>query len=172
LLTAVEHQRYAAFTFLENEQSMIIEVVPTEDFIAAQIHAVAQVAYMLEAEWIGCTNFPPLRQSLDQLQQSSDRFLVFQESGNIIGVLSFDSSTDSIVITRLVVSPARLRQGIATALILALERKLPQATDLAVSTAEANTAAIHFYERHGFTAVTHSRSVEGIPLLHFTKSYI
>lgn len=150
---------------------MITEVLPTEYFIAAQIHAVAQAAYTLEAEWIGCTDFPPLRHSLHELQRSSDSFLVFQESGNIIGALSFDSSSDPIVITRLVVSPTRWREGIATALLLALERKLPQTAGLAVSTAKANKAAVGFYERHGFTAVTRSRSVEGIPLLHFTKSY-
>ena len=49
---------------------MITEATPTEYSVAAQIHAVAQAAYTLEAERIGCAEFPPLRESLDELRQS------------------------------------------------------------------------------------------------------
>src|SRR5437016_4372315 len=96
---------------------MITEATPAEYSVAAQIHALAQAAYALEAERIGCAEFPPLRESLDELRQSSDSFLVFQQSGTIIGALSCDPNSDPVAITRLIVSPAHLRQGIATALL-------------------------------------------------------
>ncbi len=149
---------------------MITEATPADYSVAAQIHAVAQAAYTLEAELIGCAEFPPLRESLDELRQSSDSFLVFQQSGSIIGALSFDCSADPVAITRLVVSPAHLRQGIATALLAELERRLSPNARLTVSTAEANTPAVFLYQRFGYTTVSVSNSAEGIPLLHLTKS--
>jgi ribosomal protein S18 acetylase RimI-like enzyme len=149
---------------------VITEAIPSEYSVAAQIHAVAQAAYTLEAVQIGCADFPPLRESLNQLQQSSDRFLVFQQSGTIIGALSFDCSTDPVTITRLVVSPTHLRQGIATALLVDLEQRFSPPTHFSVSTAQANTPAVFLYQRFGYTTAGVSKSAEGIPLLHLSKS--
>lgn len=149
---------------------MITEATPAELIVAAQIHAVAQAAYALEAERIGCADFPPLRESLNDLRQSPDRFLVFQRSGSIIGALSFDRSADSVTITRLVVSPAHLRQGIASALLSDLEQRLSPAAHLSVSTAQTNAPAIFLYQRLGFTPDRISNSPEGIPLVHLSKS--
>ncbi len=149
---------------------MITEATPAEYSVAAQIHAVAQAAYTLEAERIGCAEFPPLRESLDELRQSSDTFLVFQQSGSIIGALSFDSSTDPVTITRLVVSPTHLRQGIATALLSDLEQRLSPTARLSVSTAQTNTPAVFLYQRLGYIPAGISNTSEGIPLVHLSKS--
>jgi ribosomal protein S18 acetylase RimI-like enzyme len=149
---------------------MISEATPAEYSIAAQIHAVTQAAYTLEAERIGCADFPPLRESLNELRQSTDGFLVFQQNGVIVGVLSFDRGTDSVVIRRLVVSPTHLRQGIATALLADLERRLSPIARLSVSTAQTNAPAVSLYQRLGYTTASVSNSVEGIPLIHLSKS--
>jgi ribosomal protein S18 acetylase RimI-like enzyme len=151
---------------------MITETTMSEDSVAAQIHAVAQAAYALEAERIGCADFPPLRESLADLRNSSDSFLVFRQAGSIVGALSFDRSTDPVAITRLVVSPRHLRQGIATALLIALERRLPPMARLAVSTAQANTPAILLYWRLGYTEASVSRSKEGIVLVQLAKTIV
>src|ERR1700761_1249903 len=106
------------------QESVITDVTPAEYSVAIQIHAVMQAAYKLEAERIGFAEFPPLRESLEELRQSSDSFLVFQQSGRIIGGLSFRRGTDTIAITRLVVSPEHLRKGIGSALLSELESRL------------------------------------------------
>jgi len=49
--------------------------------MAAQIYAVLQAAYTLEAKRIGCATFPPLGETLDELGQSSDSFLIFRRRG-------------------------------------------------------------------------------------------
>jgi ribosomal protein S18 acetylase RimI-like enzyme len=151
---------------------MITETTASEDSVAAQIHAVAQAAYALEAERIGCADFPPLRESLNDLRQSSDSFLVFRQAGSIVGALSFDPGSDLVAITRLVVSPRHLRQGIATALLTALERRLPPMARLAVSTAQANTPAILLYRRLGYAEASVSRSREGVVLVRLTKTIV
>lgn len=149
---------------------MITEAALPEDSVAAQIHALSMAAYALEADRIGCVNFPPLRETIEELRQSSDRFLVFQCAGRIVGALSFDRSADSVAITRLVVSPAHLRQRIATALLTSLEERIPRGARLSVSTATANTAAVLLYQRLGYAIVRVSISAEGIPLTQLAKS--
>ena len=149
---------------------MITDATPAEYSVAIQIHAMMQAAYTLEAERIGCAEFPPLRESVEELRQSSDSFLVFQQSGRIIGGLSFQRGTDTVAITRLFVSPGHLRQGIATALLSELESRLVPMTRLTVSTAATNTPAISLYQRFGFTTASASTSAEGIPLLHLFKA--
>jgi ribosomal protein S18 acetylase RimI-like enzyme len=149
---------------------MVTEATLSEYSVAAQIYAVAQAAYALEEEQIGCVDFPPLRESLAELERSSDRVLVFQQSGIIVGALSFARGTDPVVITRLVVTPTHLRQGIATALLTDLDRRLPRMARVIVSTAQTNTPAVVLYQRLGYTVTGVSNSAEGIPLLHLSKS--
>lgn len=149
---------------------MVIEAALSDLSIATQIHAISQAAYALEAELISCPHFPPLRQSLDDLCRSSDRFLVFQQAECVVGVLAYGPDTDPVMITRLVVNPSNLRQGIATALLFYLEQTLPPTTRLRVSTAQANTPAILLYQRLGYVHTTTTTSEEGLSLVHLAKS--
>ena len=142
---------------------------PADLSVATQLHEISRVAYALEAERIGCADFPPLRETLDDLRQSSDRFLVFRQSGRIIGALSFCRSAVAAAITRLVVSPDFHRRGVATALIGALEQRLAPMTHFKVTTAQNNCAAVLLYERCGFTAAGARTSPEGILLLDLVK---
>src|SRR5689334_18120960 len=118
-----------------------------ESAVAAQIHALQQAAYLVEAERIGCANFPPLRETPEVLQRSTDCFLVFIEHDNIIGCLSYESVRTSATITRLVVSPQHFRRGIATALLRALDGRLPVGSAAYASTADSNEPAIRAYEK-------------------------
>jgi GNAT superfamily N-acetyltransferase len=149
---------------------MISEASIGDHRVAAEIYALAQTAYALEAEWIGCADFPPLRESLQELQQCGDTFLVFRQSRAIVAALSFVRDAAGVLITRLVVSPQHLRCGIATALLEELERRLPESVHFAVVTAAANVPAVHLYRQQGYRPMTTNPSREGIPLLRFEKS--
>lgn len=147
---------------------MVVPLTTLDAATAAAIQAVAQAAYALEAERIGCADFPPLRESVDDLRQSIDRFLIFQQGGDIVGALSFDATSAPVVITRLVVEPAHLRRGVATALFDALERLLPGA-GISASTAQANAPAVALYRRLGFVTDSLHGSPEGIPLIRLSR---
>jgi ribosomal protein S18 acetylase RimI-like enzyme len=137
---------------------------------ADEVHAVAQAAYRLEAERIGCADFPPLRETAEELKQSRDRFLVNQSSDAITGMLSFDTQMSGrVIITRLVVSPANLRRGVATALLAWMEEQFGCAAAIWVTTAEANTAAIAVYEGMGYQCVNRRHAAEGIALVDFVR---
>jgi len=136
--------------------------------VAAQIHALQQAAYSVEAERIGCLDFPPLRETIDALQRSTDCFLVFAERG-IIGCLSYESVETRATITRLVVSPQHFRRGIATALLRALDTRLPVGSVARASTADLNEPAIRAYEKQGYRTISRPVSPDGIALRQLQK---
>ena len=78
---------------------MISEIEISQFSFAAEIHRLAQSAYAVEAETIACTAFPPLDESLEELQRSGDRFLAARENGSIVGGLSFALSATNRLVT-------------------------------------------------------------------------
>jgi len=140
-----------------------------ESAVAAQIHALQQAAYLVEAERIGCAEFPPLRETIQVLQSSTDCFLVFLDHDNIVGCLSYESVGTNATITRLVVSPQHFRRAIATALLRALDGRLPVGGAVYASTADSNEPAIRAYEKHGYRTVSRKVSPEGIALHQLQK---
>jgi len=141
-----------------------------ESAVAAQIHALQQAAYLVEAERIGRADFLPLRETIQVLQGSTDRFLVFLVCGSIVGCLSYESVGSNATITRLVVSPQHFRRGIATALLRSLDGRLPIGSSVYASTADSNEPAIRAYEKHGYGTVSRKVSPEGIALRRLQKT--
>jgi ribosomal protein S18 acetylase RimI-like enzyme len=148
---------------------MIILADIREASVASQIHALQQAAYSVEAQRIGCIDFPPLRETLDELQHSTDCFLVFAEEGSIIGCLSYEWAEACTMITRLVVSPRHFRRGIARALLRTLDSRLPVGSVICARTADRNEPAIRAYEQQGFSTVSREISPEGIALRRLLK---
>ncbi len=149
---------------------MISTVDPRDPLIAAQLYSLQQQAYSLEALLIGCPEFPPLRESLEELSRSPDSFIAFISEGQLLGALSFSVSGNEVTLTRLIVRPRHFRRGIATALISDLEQRVQPAVTLLVSTAEANIPAVTLYKRLGFRVCSTSSSTEGIRLVHLSRS--
>lgn len=149
---------------------MVSEITLCDPYFVATIHALAQSSFTVEAERIGCADFPPLRETAEHLSASPDRFLIFRECESILAVLSFVCDEGCVTITRLVVSPLHFRRGIAKTMLAELERLIPLAESFAVSTAKANIPAANLYRNHGYTLAGTSHSPEGIALAHFKKS--
>jgi ribosomal protein S18 acetylase RimI-like enzyme len=137
--------------------------------VAAQIHALQRAAYSIEAQRIGCTDFPPLHETLDALQHSTDYFLVFVEHRSIVGCLSYEWAGRYATITRLVVDPRHFRRGIASALLGTLDSRLPVGSAVCAWTAELNEPALKAYERQGYRTASREISPEGIALRRVHK---
>jgi ribosomal protein S18 acetylase RimI-like enzyme len=148
---------------------MITLTAANDVSVAAQIHALCQAAYALEGKRIGCAEFPPLRETVEDLRVSSDQFLVFHRLKSLVGALSFKTGRDAVTITRLVVHPAHERNGIATALLDELERRFTGPGRIGVATAEANLPAVRLYERLGYERTSFSDTKQGIRLIRFAK---
>jgi len=150
-------------------QRMIREADISDLAMAARIHALQQAAYAVEAEHIGCADFPPLRETIEGLRRAKDRFLVSEVDGAVRAALSFGRNGASVVVTRLVVSPECFRRGIATALLRDLAKRVSSSTVIRAVTAELNEPAIRCYAKQGYRVVTRTVSSEGIGLVHLEK---
>jgi ribosomal protein S18 acetylase RimI-like enzyme len=146
---------------------MISEIALQDPELVAAIYALVREAYAVEAGVIGCTDFPPLRESIGQLSASRDRFLVFREANEMVAALSFCLERNDIAINRLCVSPKHFRRGMARALLIRLEEM--GASSIRVSTAQLNVPAMNLYRQLGYTLTETSDSPERIVLAHFRK---
>jgi ribosomal protein S18 acetylase RimI-like enzyme len=153
----------------QQRYSMVTVANIRDPSVAEPVYALLQAAYSIEAQRIGCGDFPPLGEGIEALQESGDNFLVFAEQGRILGALSYDCAGPCVTVTRLVVSPGHFRRGIASALLRALEGRLPAGTQLCASTADRNVPAICAYEKHGYATASRSVSPEGIALRSLRK---
>lgn len=129
------------------------------------IVALQRASYAVEAELIGTTDLPPLRETPAQLAQTRETFLGAHDGGALVGAISYRRRWGTLDIHRLVVHPDAFRRGVASALL----RALPKARRVIVSTAAANGPARALYERHGFEVVRETVVPTDIGLVHFER---
>ena len=137
--------------------------------IGRQIYALQQAAYRIESELIGYPALPPLLESLETLQQSGEQFLVFQEAGQLAGVLAYTRSGSALEICRMMVSPAYFRRGIAAKLLEALEAIEAEVTQIVVSTAAQNLPALALYQKYNYRQRFTTTLPDGLKLVTLCK---
>jgi ribosomal protein S18 acetylase RimI-like enzyme len=81
------------------------------------------------------------------------QFLVAERRRQVVGFLHYDSEGHEPELHRIYVDPAQKRQGIGSALLEELHRRLPPNTSYVLMVVAANLPAVSFYERHGFAEV-------------------
>ena len=131
---------------------------------AEAIVALQRASYAIEADMIGTTDLPPLKETRAQLARCGETFLGAFDDG-LVGAISYRRRWGTLDIHRLVVHPDAFGRGIASALIEAL----PRARRVIVSTAAANAPARELYQRHGFRATAESTVPPGIALVHLER---
>jgi GNAT superfamily N-acetyltransferase len=144
----------------------VVRIDIADPAIAVELLQLQRAAYRVEAELIGSSEIPPLRESLDELRGCGETFLGAYLRGILVGGVSWKLDGATVDIHRLVVDPGHARRGIGTTLIRAALAANPNAARVTVQTGEANTPAARFYLREGFTPV---RTVEPVPGLRVTQ---
>lgn len=147
------------------------EVELANDDFARELLAVQVAAYAIEAELLAYPQLPPLFETVDDLRDSGERFIVAKSEGRVVGATSIASSGSALDICRMVVSPSHLRQGIASRLLAAVESLRDGRAAITVSTGEDNIPAIRLYERHGFAIVTRRTLPDGLRLVGLEKRF-
>ncbi|MDZ5473514.1 GNAT family N-acetyltransferase [Bacillus sp. 31A1R] len=125
-------------------------------------------SYMVEAEWIGSTDIPPLKESLEELLSCGEQFIGYFEGEDLAGALAFKTNSTEVDIHRVMVHPNHFRKGIAKKLIQYIEN-LHHDKDMIVSTGAKNTPAIQLYLGLGFTKVGEIEVGNGIVISNFKK---
>lgn len=151
------------------ENQVLIELLSHKgEDVAAEIHALFQAAYRVEAELIGATDFPPLRRACRDIRRSDTLFWGCRNSSGLTGVVEVRQDNSALQISSLAVVPALFRQGIGSGLVNHVLSALKWQT-VEVQTAAANTPALGLYRRLGFCEQKRWLAKEGIELVSFIK---
>lgn len=136
---------------------------------AAAVLKVQLAAYQVEAELIGFYDLPPLKDTIQILQDSEERFFGYYEAKQLSGVIAVEVVENVLHINRLTVAPNHFRKGIGQALLDHIERQFDTIEILKVSTGTKNEPAVQFYQKNGFK-ITKELLVEGqLSLTYFEK---
>jgi ribosomal protein S18 acetylase RimI-like enzyme len=132
-------------------RTQIAALAHTTAAVAAEIHAVMALAYAQEAQLLQVRDFPPLAQSVADVQARQEFVIGARIDDELLGVVCVgpDDELQQLCITALVVHPKAQRQGIARQLLLAVFARGP-GTVFAVATAADNAPALALYAQLGF----------------------
>ncbi|RND01201.1 GNAT family N-acetyltransferase [Lysinibacillus halotolerans] len=134
-----------------------------EDVLNIQIPA-----YQVEAEIIGYDDIPPLKDTVEKLQQCGETFYGYYLNEELCGAISLKVEEGEVDIHRLIVHPNHFRKGIAQILLNYLESHLKRKT-MKVATGSKNIPAIRFYKKNGFEIVKEVIVNEQLSLTYFEK---
>ncbi|EGA89890.1 hypothetical protein GPDM_07565 [Planococcus donghaensis MPA1U2] len=135
--------------------------------VAEKIQQIQQAAYRIEAELMGFFEIPQLRETVHEIQNSTEMFIGYSEE-QLQGVLSYKIEEGVIDIHRLVVAPAHFRKGIGRKLLSEVLKKY-RTHDFKVSTGSANQPAITLYKLLGFQEIG---VIEIAPGIYCTQLYL
>ena len=128
---------------------MNIQTANIEDL--AEILALQKLAYTKEAELYGGFLIPPLVETLNELKEKfkAHVFLKATAEGKIIGTVRVLERDYTCYISRLMVHPDFQNQGIATKLLLEIERMF-SCDRFELFTGERSVKNIRLYEKLGY----------------------
>jgi ribosomal protein S18 acetylase RimI-like enzyme len=134
-----------------------------EDVLKVQIPS-----YQVEAEIIGYYDIPPLRDTVETIQQCDELFFGYYTDTELCGFISVKIEKNEADIHRLVVHPKHFRKGIAQSLLEFIEG-LDGIKTLKVSTGSKNSPAVSFYIKNGFQPIKEVRIDEKLVITLFEK---
>lgn len=116
---------------------------------AQTIYEIFQSSYAVEAQILNHSDFPPLKRTTNNIQNSQTQFYAYQLGDKTCAVMELEANKRHIHINSLTVAPAFFRQGIGFKLLNFIRDEL-QPDSLSVETGHANAPAVNFYLNFGF----------------------
>ena len=135
---------------------------------AEKVLSIQIPSYKVEAKIIGFYEIPPLKDTVENLQQCGETFFGYYINEELCGAISIKVENDEIDIHRLIVHPSNFRKGIAQMLLNFLESNFHVKT-IKVATASRNTPAVSFYKKNGFESIKEITVNERLSLSFFEK---
>lgn len=128
-------------------------------------------AYLVEAEWIGFREVPPLYDSIPSLQASGESFVgYYDKAETLLGAVSFAIQGEKMKVCRMMVDPDHFRKGIASKLLSKVLEYPGSHKEFVVFTGTANIPATKLYVKHGFRPFQTQEIAQGICLTGLVRS--
>ncbi|KQL33649.1 GNAT family N-acetyltransferase [Psychrobacillus sp. FJAT-21963] len=125
-------------------------------------------SYMVEAEIIGTNEIPPLRDTVETLQECEEVFFGYYEDEDLCGAISLKIENNVVDIHRLIVHPTHFRKRIAQKLLNFVTNNY-EVKKIKVATGSKNTPAVSFYIKNGFENIKEVTVNENLSLTFFEK---
>lgn len=148
---------------------MIREINVTSPKLAKDVLNIQKLAYKVEGEIIGLNDLPPLRDTVETLQQCGETFYGYFIDEELCGVISIKQFNSVLDIHRLMVHPQHFRKGIAQRLLGFVEEHVGESEVIIVSTGTKNLPAVSFYLKNGFLKIEEKKVSEHLSLTTFIK---
>jgi len=126
-------------------------------------------SYKIEAEIIEFYDLPPLKDTVQSLQQCGETFFGYYLNKELCGVVSIKADEKIIDIHRLMVHPHHFRKGIAKRLLNFIETEMKNFETIIVSTGTKNAPAVAFYLKNGFVKIKETKITEQLSLTFYKK---
>ncbi|WP_372638112.1 GNAT family N-acetyltransferase [Cohnella sp.] len=138
---------------------------------AEEVWALQHPAYRVEAALIGVADLPPLRDTIQTLQNSGEIFLGGRnEEGELVGAVSYETDGPGrFTICRVMVHPEFMRQGIGAKLLEAALAAELSSIIWSVTAEIRNLPALRLYETFGFERVETFEPVPGITMVRLVR---
>ena len=137
---------------------------------AEEVWALQHAAYRAEAELIGFADLPPLRDTVESLRASEERFCGMRSpDGELAGAVSYEPADGGYVVCRLMVHPDRFRQGVGSRLLAYVLALHPEA-EWTVTAADRNRPALTLYAKAGFRPCGTFEPSPGIRLVRLRRT--
>ncbi|MCM3740686.1 GNAT family N-acetyltransferase [Oceanobacillus luteolus] len=148
---------------------MIKELDIRDRTISEEVLELQVASYKIEAEIINYLELPPLKETIDILEQCGETFYGYFYNDRLCGVLSIKEVNEVVDIHRLFVHPDYFGRGIAQKLFIFLEEKYLGIT-IKTATASKNIPAVKFYKKNGFKVTKEIIVNERLTLMEFEKT--
>lgn len=144
-----------------------------EPDVIEQLWSLQHQAYRLEAREIGLTNYLPMLETFDALRNSSELFYgELSDDRDLLGAVALThgdgteraNEPQMMAISRLMVHPQHLRQGIGSALVKYAIDCHPYIRYVMVTAGTMNVPALRLYERLGFLRRGSYLAAEGLEM--------
>ena len=135
--------------------------------ISKMIYSIFQSSYAVEAAILQHNDFPPLKRTIIEIQESRTFFYGYFLDEKLCAVMELEIYQDHIHIRSLTVAPQFFRQGIGFELLRFVRDQFHTAL-LTVETGHGNTPAVNFYLNFGFKKDKVFMTDVGIEKISFT----
>lgn len=151
---------------------MIKKIDITNPEVSKEVLNIQIPSYNVEAKIIDFYDIPPLKDTVQSLQQCGETFFGYYLNKELCGVISIKTDGRIIDIHRLMVHPKHFRKGIAEKLLNFIEVELGKFEVIVVSTGTQNAPAVAFYLKNGFLKTEEIQITEFLSLTTFKKQLI
>lgn len=148
---------------------MIKKIDITNPKLVIEILYVQILSYKVEADLINYDEIPPLKDTVDTIQQCGENFYGYYINEELSGVISIQIENGVMDIHRLFVHPKHFRKGIAKTLLDFIQTNEKGFETIIVSTGSKNVPAINFYQKNGFSKTKEIKVDERLSLTLFNK---